>query len=262
MREEQKPADVAVPDVEMRAQAAPRIQRPYTLAEIKAKIASNDYSAELLLQHAMLLLEAQAAPQPPVAAQEPAAHDWRHSPSYGGEICASCGAAKGTRRGKAPCGEVSEKLSPIGYLYDWVSDDGVVRDWFSQDYDEAHSPTNQCHNIRPLYTHPAPHPAPVAQGDALTQAARDVLAEVERATGKFPTWPTDPLHALAVLGEEFGELTKDMLQLTYEPHKTSVENVRTEAMQTAAMALRLYMSLDRYIYQACEQHSQAKKGGA
>ena len=34
-----------------------RIQQPYTLAEIKAKIASHDYSAELLLQHAMLLLE-------------------------------------------------------------------------------------------------------------------------------------------------------------------------------------------------------------
>ena len=64
MREEKNaaPAAVAVPDVEMRAQAAPRIQRPYTLAEIKAKIASNDYSAELLLQHAMLLLEGDAAP--------------------------------------------------------------------------------------------------------------------------------------------------------------------------------------------------------
>ena len=33
------------------------IKEPYTLAEIKAKIASNDYSAELLLQHAMLLLD-------------------------------------------------------------------------------------------------------------------------------------------------------------------------------------------------------------
>lgn len=98
--------------------------------------------------------------------------------------------------------------------------------------------------------------------DPLPPAARDVLAEVERATRKFPTWPTDPLHALAVLGEEFGELTKDMLQLTYEPHKTSTENVRTEAMQTAAMALRLYMSLERYEYKACEQHSQAKEGGA
>lgn len=32
------------------------IKEPYTLAEIKAKIASNDYSAEMLLQHAMLLL--------------------------------------------------------------------------------------------------------------------------------------------------------------------------------------------------------------
>ena len=33
------------------------IKEPYTLAEIKNKIASNDYSAELLLQHAMLLLD-------------------------------------------------------------------------------------------------------------------------------------------------------------------------------------------------------------
>jgi NTP pyrophosphatase (non-canonical NTP hydrolase) len=48
-----------------------------------------------------------------------------------------------------------------------------------------------------------------------------ITAEVARATVKFPTWPTDPLHALAVLGEEYGELTKAMLQLTYEPHKTT-----------------------------------------
>ena len=33
------------------------IKEPYTLTEIKAKIASNDYSAELLLQHAMALLD-------------------------------------------------------------------------------------------------------------------------------------------------------------------------------------------------------------
>jgi len=37
---------------------ATHIKQPYTLAEIKERIASNDYSAELLLQHAMLLLEA------------------------------------------------------------------------------------------------------------------------------------------------------------------------------------------------------------
>ena len=61
-----------------------------------------------------------------------------------------------------------------------------------------------------------------------------VLSELRRAIVKFPTWPTDPLHALAVLGEEFGELTKAMLQLTYEPHKSSAEEVRKEALQTAS----------------------------
>lgn len=83
-----------------------------------------------------------------------------------------------------------------------------------------------------------------------------VIAELERATAKFPTWPTDPLHALAVLGEEYGELTKAMVQLTYEPHKTSPEEVRTEAIQTAAMALRLAMSLETYQYTPGAQHSQ------
>lgn len=33
------------------------IKNPYTLAEIKTKIASNEYNAEMLLQHAMRLLE-------------------------------------------------------------------------------------------------------------------------------------------------------------------------------------------------------------
>jgi hypothetical protein len=83
-----------------------------------------------------------------------------------------------------------------------------------------------------------------------------VYDELTRAVAKFPTWPTDPLHAVAVLGEEFGELTKDVLQMTYEPGKTSAENVRKEAIQTAAMALRFVASLDAYIYKAGEQHRQ------
>lgn len=86
----------------------------------------------------------------------------------------------------------------------------------------------------------------------------EIAAEVARATTKFPTWPTDPLHALAVLGEEFGELTKAALQLTYEPHKTSAAEVRTEAIQTAAMALRFAMSLDAYDYKRAPQHSQTE----
>lgn len=85
-----------------------------------------------------------------------------------------------------------------------------------------------------------------------------IILEMERATTKYPTWPTDPLHALAVLGEEYGELTKGMLQLTYEPHKTSPKEVRAEAIQTAAMAIRLAISLDLYEYKVSPQHAQVK----
>ena len=80
--------------------------------------------------------------------------------------------------------------------------------------------------------------------------------ELLSAMSKYPTWPTDPLHALAVLGEEFGELTKAMLQMTYEPHKTSMDEIRSEAIQTAAMAIRLAQSLDVYIYKKSQQHEQ------
>ena len=84
----------------------------------------------------------------------------------------------------------------------------------------------------------------------------EIVAEVERATRKFPTWPTDPLHAFAVVGEEFGEAQKEVLQLTYEPHKSSREELRKEAVQLAAMSLRFLMSFDRYEFTPGIQHSQ------
>lgn len=49
-----------------------------------------------------------AAPAAP--AVDAKAHDWRENASYGGEICAECGAAKGSRRGNAPCAWPPEPL--------------------------------------------------------------------------------------------------------------------------------------------------------
>jgi hypothetical protein len=89
-----------------------------------------------------------------------------------------------------------------------------------------------------------------------TNIIDQITDELSRAKAKYPTWPTDPLHALAVLGEEYGELTKAMLQMTYEPHKTTPEDVRMEAIQTAAMALRLAISLNKYEYNQSAQHNQ------
>lgn len=46
----------------------------------------------------------------------------------------------------------------------------------------------------------------------MTGSASSVLAEIEaeiaRATVKFPTWPTDALHAVGVVAEEMGGASK------------------------------------------------------
>jgi hypothetical protein len=57
----------------------------------------------------------------------------------------------------------AEKQEPVAWMYDWwdesedldgVPTGGEICDCITKDYDEAHSPTNGCHNIRSLYTAP------------------------------------------------------------------------------------------------------------
>ncbi len=83
-----------------------------------------------------------------------------------------------------------------------------------------------------------------------------ICEEIDRATVKFPLWPDDPLHALAVVQEEIGELQKEILQSCYEPTKSNAFTVEKEAIQTAAMAIRFLMSLDDYVYLPGQQHAQ------
>lgn len=87
---------------------------------------------------------------------------------------------------------------------------------------------------------------------------RDILAELSRAIEKFPTWPTDPIHAVAVIAEEVGELQKSVLESVYEPYKGSREEIRAEAVQAAAMLIRFLYSFDgkRYEYYRSKQHEQ------
>lgn len=94
------------------------------------------------------------------------------------------------------------------------------------------------------------------------EVMKAIHAELERAVAKFPTWPSDPLHALGVLHEEVGELSKEVLQLVYEPHKSSLAAVRKEAVQAAAMAVRFLMSLHTYQYLPGTQHIQSPGGCA
>ena len=90
----------------------------------------------------------------------------------------------------------------------------------------------------------------------LDQVIPEIMLELDKAQKKFPTWPTDPIHAVAVLGEEFGELTQAVLQAVYEKDKSGPKKVRKEAIQTAAMAVRFLLSLDEYEYTPTDQHRQ------
>lgn len=137
-----------------------------------------------------------------------------------------------------------------------VADDGDRIDWVLGLRHNGNLPTEeQRERLQRLVDL---HNGTIAPAPSVFRDLDAVLAELARAAAKFPTWPTDPLHALAVLGEEFGELTKAVLQRTYEPRKgVELEEIRGEAIQTAAMAMRFVMSLDRYRYAPGDQHEQA-----
>lgn len=96
-------------------------------------------------------------------------------------------------------------------------------------------------------------PAPELGSNAWFAA---VLREIDRARAKFPTWPTDPLHAVAVLQEEVGELQKAVLERCYKFDSVSFEEVSSEAVQVAAMALRFLDSMMEYNWSPADQHVQ------
>ena len=70
----------------------------------------------------------------------------------------------------------------------------------------------------------------------------EIKMECESAMVKFPKWPVDPLHAIAIIGEEFGELQKAVVDHRFFKDST-VEDMITEATQTAAMCVRFIMRL-------------------
>ena len=70
----------------------------------------------------------------------------------------------------------------------------------------------------------------------------EVLAELGRATKKFPSFPCDPVHSVAVMAEESGEATQASLQWFYEGGNK--EKLRGELVQTMAMCIRNIHGID------------------
>jgi len=73
-----------------------------------------------------------------------------------------------------------------------------------------------------------------------------ILNEVARAEAKFPDWPSDMIHAAAIVNEESGELTRAALQWTYEGG--DIIEAQKEAVQTAAVCIRFLRGIAELHY--------------
>lgn len=71
------------------------------------------------------------------------------------------------------------------------------------------------------------------------QALKKVSEELMRARELHPTWPEDSIYQAAIVQEEAGELIRAALQ--HELDDEARQPMETEAVQTAAMALRFLL---------------------
>jgi len=69
----------------------------------------------------------------------------------------------------------------------------------------------------------------------------DIESELNKAKKKHPSYPDDMFRQVAIMNEEAGEVTKAVLHYHYEAG--SIEDVRKELIQTAAMCMRMLENL-------------------
>lgn len=73
------------------------------------------------------------------------------------------------------------------------------------------------------------------------QKYNQVDAELKRAEKKHPEWPVNIYEQLAIVTEEAGEVAKAVLHYNHE--NGSLQNVKDELIQTAAMCMRMLKNL-------------------
>jgi NTP pyrophosphatase (non-canonical NTP hydrolase) len=78
----------------------------------------------------------------------------------------------------------------------------------------------------------------------MSQALTDVVAERARQDAKWGEQNHDPFAYLAILMEEVGETAKEAVEMKFSG-SYDVEKLRTEAVQTAAVAVAFVECMDR-----------------
>ncbi len=73
-------------------------------------------------------------------------------------------------------------------------------------------------------------------------ALAQIFSEIDRAEKLHPDWPSNPIHQAAIVTEEAGELLQ--ASLNHNEHKGSKKAIITEAIHTAASALRFLKNVE------------------
>jgi len=72
-----------------------------------------------------------------------------------------------------------------------------------------------------------------------------IFLELSRAENLHPFWPTDKVHAAAIVTEEAGELLQAANSYEETADKDYLNNMRKEAVQVGAMALRFLLNMEK-----------------
>ena len=73
-------------------------------------------------------------------------------------------------------------------------------------------------------------------------ALAQIFSEVERAEKLHPDWPTNPIHQVAIVTEEAGELLQ--ASLNHNERRGSKKAMITEAIHTAASVIRFLKNIN------------------
>jgi len=71
-----------------------------------------------------------------------------------------------------------------------------------------------------------------------------MLIELARAEKAYPTWPTDPIHQIAIMAEEAGEAVQAANNLVHHNKANGAYLLRCELVQAGAMILRCLINME------------------
>lgn len=76
------------------------------------------------------------------------------------------------------------------------------------------------------------------------QAIGWIFDQLKKAESQHPGWPSDPIHAAAILAEEAGECVQATIDFVYAGK--DIQEAALEAAQCGAMAIRFLLHITEY----------------